>query len=452
MHVLPAALILLLAWSLFAFGGVYAWALTPIVAVSVGGAVIVRLTRARPRLTLDVWLLLTVFAGLLQLVPLPPSLRQLLAPHQTEYIARTSLLPEPDAWMSLSLVPGQWLFGAGALIAAVAVFCWTRDGFESRGVRRLARSVAWMGMAVSILALVQPAFSSAGQIYGFWTPEASGAEPIGPIVSRNHFAAWIVLAWPLTVGYLVAHGRTHWTNRRVSRGVLVLGDTRAIWLALAAALMVASLLVTQSRAGTLGFFVAATMLGLLVWRRIGSAGRIGMVGFLVTVALAVSLWASPAALLGRIEGAYSGADGGRPAIWDQTMVLVRTFPLAGIGLGTFDVVMPAYQTQSFDTLLNHAHNQYLHVQAEGGLLVVIPLGVSILLIVGTAIRRLRQDSTPIIHVRHGAIAGLTGLAALSVFEVPLLTPAVLLLAAVSAALAVRGPDTPPAPSGDEVNG
>jgi hypothetical protein len=442
MPMMTAALILLLGWSLFAFGAVYDWALAPVVLLATIGGLATVISRRHHRAWLDLWLLIVATVAVLQLVPVPSAIRDLLSPNQSAYLARVSLaLPAGDVWRPLSLYPGAWLFGAGACLAAIATFVWARDALESRGVRRLSRSVAWMGLAASVLVVIQPTMFGDHLVYGFWAPIGEGARPMGPIISRNHMAAWIVLAWPLTVGYLFAHGRTHWQNRRVARSVLVLSDMRALWLVLAAALMVAALLVTQSRAGVIGFAVAGLALVAQVWSRTGPAGRVGMVGFLVVVTTTVSLWASPDAVLMRFENAMSGLDGGRPEIWSQTLTLIRAYPVAGIGLGTFDVVMPAYQTGSFATLLNHAHNQYLHVLAEGGWLLAAPLTAAAVTFGFTAWRRLRQDQTAVVHLRQGALAGLVGLATLSIFEVPMLTPAVMLLAAVSAAIVVRRPET-----------
>ena len=443
MYAMTAAIVLLLAWSLLAFGAVYDWAFAPAATLAVAGAGISLLTSGsiRSRSWLDLWLLVVAAIAAFQLVPLPESLRTLLSPNSTAYFARISLTPPPaGAWIPLSLHPGAWLFGAGVCVAAIATFLWTRATLESHGVRRITRGVAWLGLGVSVLVLIQPTLFPNGQMYGFWTPEARTAEEAGPIISRNHYAAWIVLAWPLTVGYLFTHGRSHWHNRRIAKAVLVLSDARALWLVLSAALMLASLLVTQSRAGAIGFAAAVLTLGLQVWRRSSAAGRLSLIGFFLLVSVAVSMWATPDALLIRFDRALSGVDGGRPDIWAQTMVLVRAFPLTGIGLGTFDVVMPAYQTGSFATLVNHAHNQYLHLLAEGGLLLAVPLVLAALSFAALAWRRLQQDQTASIHVRQGALAGLVGLAVLSVFEVALLTPAVVFLAAVSAGLAVRGED------------
>ena len=439
MRAMTAALILLLAWSLFVFGAVYDWAFAPVCIVAVGGALVSVVHARRTRRSwLDVWLLVVAAVALFQLVPLPESLRTLLSPNMPDYLRRVSLTPPVEgAWLPLSLYPGAWLFGAGACLTAIATFLMARNTLESRGLRRVMRSVAWMGLVVSAFALIQPALFPNGLTYGFW---AAGTRSTGPIISRNHYAAWIVLAWPMTVGYLFAHGRTHWQDRRMKRAVLILSDTRALWLVLAAAMMPASLLVTQARSGAIGFAAAVVVLSVQLWKRTGAMGRTGLVGFLLVVSLAVTLWATPDALLNRFDRAWSGVDGGRPDIWSQTMVLVRAFPVTGIGLGTFDVVMPAYQTGSFATLLNHAHNQYLHLLAEGGLLLAVPLLLALAAFIGVARRRLRHDDTALVHLRQGALAGLIGLAVLSAFEVALLTPAVLVLASVSAAIVVHHHD------------
>jgi O-antigen ligase len=448
MRVMPAALTLLLAWTLFAFGAVYDWTLWPALLLAVAGCIAVRVAERPARDLLQWSLYLAVAAALLQLIPLPAEIRHLLSPAQDGYLLRTSLVAPADGWHPLSLYPEGWIYGAGTLITAVAAFLWSREAMEARGVRRLARSIAWIGLAVSILALVQPALFPNHLIYGFWRPISAGADPVGPIISRNHMAAWLVLAWPLTAGYLISHGRTHWQGRRTPPGVLALSDTRAIWLVLSLALMVGALVYTRSRGGAAAFAIAALLLVVQSWRRIGGAGRAGLAGLVLLVGVAVSFWVTPDPLLNRFERAYSGADGGRPAIWQQTMPIVRDFHLTGIGLGSFEVVMPAYQTASFDALINHAHNQYLHVLTEGGLLVSVPLAVALLAFIRLAWRRVRHDRGPIGHIRQGAWSGLLGLAAMSIFETPLLTPAVAVLAAVSAALVVRQSDgETPSPEG-----
>jgi O-antigen ligase len=450
-----AALALLLAWTLFAFGGVYPWAFIPALAASVAGMLFSLFSKspsaAGSRL-LDAALIVTLCAAGLQLVPLPGAMRAVLSPAEADYFSRALLVqPDADAWAPLSLAPRNWLFGAGVLLAAVLTFWWART-LESQGVRTLVRWIAWMGLAVSVIALVQPTLFPSGRIYGFWSPESRGAHPIGPIVSRTHFAAWVVLAWPLLVGYLITHARNHWREGTTRTIAIILMDMRALWILASIALLTAGLLITESRAGAVSFGVAALVLVVRSWSRTSTVGRVGVLGLLAGVALAVSLWASPAALLNRFDRAWSGADGGRPAIWRETRGIIARFPLTGIGLGAFEVVMPVYQESARTILINHAHNQYLQIQAEGGLLIAAPLSVAVVALLALARRRRRDDGTTMVHVRDGAVAGLCGLALLGIFDVPSLTPAVLLLAAVSAAIAVHRDALSARPAPDRADG
>lgn len=437
-----AAIALLLAWTLFAFGAVYPWAFLPALLLSLVGAL--RSTRfSEMRIAdtrvVDGALLVVVAILLLQLVPLPPALLGLLSPNEVAYLDRVSLTPvSATAWRHLALDTHRWSVDGGSLIAAICTFWWVRSTLSSRSTRALTRYIAWMGLAVAVVALVQPALATNGRIYGFWQPESQSAHPVGPIVGRSHFAAWVMLAWPLVVGGLIAHARLHWRPTR--HGIAqILGDTRAQWLVAAAALLAASLLITESRAGLLGFLLAVGVMVVRTWGRISRSGRIGILVLLGGLVVATSMWASPDAVLNRFDAAYSGVDGGRPWIWRETWELVRDFPLTGIGLGAFEVVMPAYQTTSFIVLINHAHNQYLHLLAEGGALLVAPLSVAVLGFVVVGWRRIRADHSPMVHVRDGALAGLVGLAMFGMVDVPSLTPAVLLLAATSAGLVLSPP-------------
>ena len=49
-----------------------------------------------------------------------------------------------------------------------------------------------------------PAAALPGKIYGFWTPFMAGS-PFGPFVNKNHFAGWMLMALPLTFGLLCAN-------------------------------------------------------------------------------------------------------------------------------------------------------------------------------------------------------------------------------------------------------
>jgi hypothetical protein len=132
----------------------------------------------------------------------------------------------------------------------------------------------------------------------------------------------------------------------------------------------------------------------------------------------------------------------RVAIWRNTLPLVADFGVFGAGAGAFGRAMLAYQqTRVFvphlgtEWFFNHAHNHYLQLAVEGGLLLTLPFVAIVVLFARLVARRLREDAGELRAVRLGAVAGLAGVAAQSVWDVPLTMPAAAVLAAVLAALA-----------------
>ena len=341
--------------------------------------------------------------------------------------------PAPSTWLPLSLVPRATIDALGILAAAVALFWLARAEVSAGGVRFLVRSVAWMGLVAGLVAVFGTLFIHNYKVYGFWDPLNHPAEPVGTMVSRNHFAAWIILALALTTGYLVAHARVHWRSRRARLGHRILSDARAWWLMIAAAVMLGGLFTTQSRGGVIGCAVALAFALILAWQRMGSRGRIGLLAYVVALVLGAAQWARPEVVLGKFSHADSW--GGRPGIWRLSYALFTRYWATGTGLGAFDVVMPFYQPAPRLDFINHAHNQYLHFLVEGGVLMAVPMVIAAVAFGIIARRRLRHDHGPLWHVQLGAVAGLLGLAAQSVWETPLLTPAVFFLLAVTAGVA-----------------
>jgi putative inorganic carbon (HCO3(-)) transporter len=58
----------------------------------------------------------------------------------------------------------------------------------------------------------------------------------------------------------------------------------------------------------------------------------------------------------------------RLAHWEAALGMVRDHPLLGVGIGNYVPVYPAYALPGWSDPLGHAHNYYLHIAAEAGLL------------------------------------------------------------------------------------
>jgi O-antigen ligase len=150
----------------------------------------------------------------------------------------------------------------------------------------------------------------------------------------------------------------------------------------------------------------------------------------------VATQVGPAAIAERFGASRTGiAD--RVAIWRDTLPIVRDFWLTGTGAGTYLTSMAVYQRSSPGVIYNQAHNHYLQVASEGGVLVGVPVLLAVIGFVRAAVARFSADRSGMRWIRAGAAAGLFGVAVQSVWETGLTIPANAALAAVLAAIAVH---------------
>jgi O-antigen ligase len=151
-------------------------------------------------------------------------------------------------------------------------------------------------------------------------------------------------------------------------------------------------------------------------------------------------WAGVDRTVDRFGRASSDA-GGRLDAWSDTVEIIRDFPAFGSGVGTYGQAMLLYQTGGRDVMYAHAHNDYLQIVAEGGLLVTLPVLVALGGVVVVVRRRLSSgDDDPLTYwVRVGAVAGLAGIAAQSVVEFSLQMPGNRVMFVLLLALAMHRP-------------
>jgi O-antigen ligase len=250
----------------------------------------------------------------------------------------------------------------------------------------------------------------------------------------------MLTAAPIVGGYLAARARSHWLATTVKESSLrALTDSRAFFIVGAIALISGGVLISQSRAGLIGFSVAAAFALVGGWRQFGRRGRLGLVSLIFGLVLGALLISNPARVVNRLGNSGDDSWGGRPMIWQLTRGLIATYPLTGVGLGAYEGAMPLYQPPPRGLMINHAHNQYLEIAAEGGIPGLLLFLTALVMVVRLHLRRQRHDRSAQRYLRSGALVGLVGLAAQSVWETPLLTPAVLWLAAAAAGLATSRP-------------
>jgi O-antigen ligase len=201
--------------------------------------------------------------------------------------------------------------------------------------------------------------------------------------------------------------------------------------------MVAALMVALSRSGLVGAAAAALTLWALAEQHLRRERRAWLLGGIGAVAVVALFFANASALATRIGDTIDRGMGGRLDIWRATLPMIKDFWRTGIGAGAYERAMIVYQPAPHETYFNHAHNEYLQLLAEGGLLLAIPAVLAAVAAVRCIRLRLKDDVTPLYWVRIGAVSGMAGAVVQSLWETGLRRPANLLLFATLAAFAMH---------------
>jgi O-antigen ligase len=432
---------LLAAFTLASIGERYTW---PILPALIAAAALFLTSGARVgsdplTRSVDVMLIAALAVIGIQLIPLPSAFVRVISP-ATPALQDAYALEPFASWRQISIHPSATRVSFGLALAAALMFWTSREVFSRGGTRRAARLLAWIGLGCAVISLAQRATAPKTVLWKWSVPDLR-ALPFGFFVDRNQLAMWLILAISLVVGYLAMHVHARMTDRTrrdLHTVVVALSDRGALVICACVAVMVLTLAATLSRSGFVGL-VGAGLVGASLAR--ADRKRVLWVGGAAAIVLgAAAAWLNLEGLAQRIVATASGSEfdaTGRLAIWRETARIVRDFPLLGSGAGTFADAMFVYQQTAREVLFNNAHDEYLQLQAEGGIVLLIVSLAGIALVAKAARARIAADVGAHRYLRIGACAGLAGIAVQSVWEAGLRAPANLVLAAIVAALAVR---------------
>lgn len=218
-------------------------------------------------------------------------------------------------------------------------------------LRWFRAAMLWFAFLVSVLATVQT-FTANGRV--FWLfPTGLTDYVMGPILSRNHYAAFIEAVLPIAL----YEGMSRQRNSM-------------IYSAMAAA-MYASVIASASRAGTVlatAEIVAVIAILLARGRTSGHAVGASLVQMLVLFAVFTAV-VGPGTVWARVCAPDPLAI--RRELNISSLHMIAAHPWFGIGLGAWPTVYPSYAIIDVGAFANQAHNDWLQWTAEGG----IPFGI-----------------------------------------------------------------------------
>ncbi len=238
-----------------------------------------------------------------------------------------------------------------------ALLCFLAAQSLIRGsqARILAVVFSVYGVALAGFALIQ-GISSNGRLYWVRQPRMGGWI-YGPYVNHNHYAGLMEMLVPIPL--VLSLTRMASTKTRATAAAV-------------AALMAGTIFLSGSRGGMLAIIAEFIILGvLLLKQRRGLRTAIG-VGLFVTIVAGLLIWVGGSELSRRIATVSSSraeisADI-RTGINRDGLRMFLKRPVLGWGLGAFPAVYPQFRTFYTNFFINEAHNDFLQLLIEMGLL------------------------------------------------------------------------------------
>ena len=385
-----------------AWGGVPPWVLWGALPLAVAALLLATTHKD----TLDVpyvaWVPLAgAVISLFQVVPLPPSLLDVVSPPAAGLRDFTVVPLGLSSWRPVSAdPPATWLsvakhvFGFFVLCTAYQFASSSRSSDKHRVLRTVALTGGGLVLFGALHALL--GFDKLFGVFGF-----SNAAPrlLTPFGNGNHMAGFLVLAGTLALTFAL-----HVEQR--------LG--RAGWLAVFGACAM-GVLVTLSRAGIVVFALAAVAVLLTtVWQRLRTPREERrsaevkvpdrLLGALLTAVLAgavgVGLWYET--LTERFGDAVSAFT--KLTLWPRALEAAMDYARAGMGRGAFEVGFTRFAGHHAGRTFTHPENWLLQWLVEYG----VPFTALLLAAAGFLGYRLAKG------LKHSAFALSVGIAALAV--------------------------------------
>lgn len=355
---------------------------------------------------LFIWLLYLVFI----LMPLPLAVRAMLSPES----ASQYQLAGVGAWAPLSVHPHAAFLYWMKSVAFALIFVLTLLLVNSK------QRLVLLAYILVLSGLFQAFFGSmmtlSGLEYGFFAKkEAYVGFATGTFVNRNHLAGYLEMTLAIGIGLLLASwssNDTIRTWRQRARSLVRLLLSPKFLLRLMLAIMVIALVLTRSRMGNTAFFssmLVAGLISLLMFRlQTGSVRQmfakretrntvILLTSLMLIDLFIVGAWFGIEKVVARIEQSSVTHDADRVEVSQNTYKLWQDYPLVGAGGGSFHAVYPRYRPGTIGAYYDHAHEDYLEIAGDVGIVGLGLLGSMVLASLMVAIAALKRRRDPLLR-------------------------------------------------------
>ncbi|MCF8056749.1 MAG: O-antigen ligase family protein [Desulfocapsa sp.] len=317
-------------------------------------------------------LVLLVLWMFLQTIPLPPSIVEIVAPAIHDIYKPINEVSTQDQWIPLTVNQKATIFEL-MRISSYALFYFLTVQLLSNGshLKKTVRIVSYLAIGIAFLAIIQK-LSSPDKIYWFRaTPENAGT--VGPWVYHNHYAGFMEMMCPLIFALFLYYRPTVSHNKplriKIVEACTMPGSNFHVFLGVGAIIIISSVFISLSRGGIVSLSLALMIFILILPRKIFDFNFLNYVFLASCVALMIT-WFGWGAVIDKFGTTFT--DSGtihdlRPVLWLDSFRIIKDFFPTGAGFGTFIHIYPLYKTLSVSVILDHAHNDYIELLTDGGI-------------------------------------------------------------------------------------
>lgn len=316
---------------------------------------------------------------------------------------------------TISVFPFATLQSSLHLLALALFFAVMLTALDTASrIRRVVILITVFGFGFAFFAILQSVLSP-DKIYGIY--ETRFGSPFGSFVNRHNFAAYMEMSMALPLGLMFTGA--------------VARDKRLLYVT-GIALMGVALLLSGSRGGLVAFFAQLVFLVLVTVgtrSRRNIALKVALVVLLFAAIVGGSFFVGGETSLTRIAETAASKDitTDRAHIWSVTVKVIAAKMPFGAGLGAFGVAYTPFDTYSGLERVEQAHNDYLQVLADAGIVGLLIGAAFLWFLFKTGRRSVRTSNTYRRGVAVGALAGIFAVLVHSIFDFVLHTTAISLL-------------------------
>ncbi len=449
-------LIGLLAFMPLAFGVVHAW--SEEVVIILAGAIVLcfllKLILHHSQSLTWTWAYvpigLFILVSILQLIPLPTWLVNILSPNtvaiKKELLSPPQGGPDADALlqsMTLSFYPIATAHDLRIILALAAVFVVVFSVFRRTDqLKRLLIVIAAIGSIVAAITLAHNLFGN-GKIYWFIASEnCSGYS--GPFVNHSNYGQFMNLSIGAILAILLVKLRQTFAGKKLTPLFvfehLSSKSAKSLWLLIVLmGLNAATVFICLTRGGIVSMLIAMAFTTLLFTLQRPFRSHIWIMVVMALIAFICVLYTGFDAVYDRLATLkdFHQVENGRMQLLKDVTVTWTKFPILGTGLGTHSVVHPMFDRSMITRLAVYAENEYAQVAEETGI-----VGLGILILFGIIVwfgyaRSLRITSSPIHLAAYGLGFGILAILIHSLTDFGQHLPANSFLSAIFCAILLR---------------